>query len=461
MQIKSHTLVSSDFKTEWYKKWAKELKQDKNHLDNHDLLANKFWQNAIIIQALAERLDFSNGVSGVGFGVGRERVPAVLAKLGAQVTATDQDFSTDKAKHWQEHELAQGAQSLNALKICDPKIFKQNVAYMAVDMTKVPKKLHGKYDFAWSNCALGHLGSIDAGLKFIEASLECLKPGGWAVHTTELNVLSNTTTSEGGDTVIFRAKDVHNFYRDLTKKGYVCEPLLLTFGTDAHDARVSIRPKFGNDFSKIQVNGHLATQAILIIHKPVTWGTPVSRLTQAKRLNKLGVAYAKNLKTLAMYKRTNHTIKQILDSQRAPLAAIQIKPKTPVIKLKIKKGQEKELVIEFNNSSQVPLFSLYSRLGNSNPVVLATSGPNDRQSAFASKDWLGQDKNRVSSDLQIVSGKTAEPADYVKPGQQFGFLVKLDTSGVKKGAYSEEFSVVQESKGWVENSSVRLEITVY
>ena len=69
MKIRSHTLLFKDFNSKWYKKWAKELKQDKDHLDNHVLRANKFWQNAIIVQALWERGTFYKGACGIGFGV--------------------------------------------------------------------------------------------------------------------------------------------------------------------------------------------------------------------------------------------------------------------------------------------------------------------------------------------------------------------------------------------------------
>ncbi len=458
--IKSHTLIFSDFETKWYKKWAKELKQDKNHLDNHDLLANKFWQNAIIVEALTERLDFTNGVNGIGFGVGQERVPALLAKLGANVTASDQDFSTSKAKHWQQHELAQDAQSLNRLRICDPKIFSASVDYRAIDMTRIPKSVHGKYDFVWSNCALGHLGSIEAGLKFIEDSLDCLKPGGWAVHTTEFNVLSNTKTSEGGDTVIFRAKDIQAFYKSLSRRGYICEPLILTFGKSAKDARISMRPTFGNDFSKIQVNGHLATQAVLLIHKPLDVIATRTKPKVNTQLNRHTLSYVKNLATLATYKRRNKVLQSILDSQRASLRSVHIKPQKKELSVMLKRGQEKQIFIQYQSNSKHPLFGLYSRLADSNPIVLGTSSPNDRASLFANPSWSGKDSNRPSFDIQLVRGKKIEPADYVRTGDTFGFYVNLSAKNLKQGKYAEDFALVQELKGWIPGTTVTVHVDV-
>ncbi len=189
-KTKSRALQFSDFKTSWYQRWATELKQDNDHLDGFMLKSNKFWQNAAIIQALYEHKLLQEGTSGLGFGVGNERLPALLAKYNVDVTATDQDYRKTKALHWSKGELATGLKSLNKYGICDDGQLKKHVSYMPADMKKIPPSFNEKYDFVWSNCALGHLGSIKEGLSFINDSLSCLKPGGWSIHTTETNVLS-------------------------------------------------------------------------------------------------------------------------------------------------------------------------------------------------------------------------------------------------------------------------------
>jgi hypothetical protein len=442
----------SDFDSSWYKKWAKELKQDKDHLQDHQIRANKFWQNAALTEALYEQGVLEAGKSGIGFGVGQERLPALFAKYGVNVTATDQDFTTQKAGHWAKHELATSAQSLNKLGICPEDDFAAHVSYSPVDMKKVPKKFFDGFDFAWSNCALGHLGSLEAGLKFIEESLLCVKPGGTVVHTTEFNVLSNVTTSTGGDTVIFRAKDINRLYKKLTSLGYDCSPVYFTFGTDPVDARVSMRPQYGNDFSKIQVNGHIATQALLIIRRPLQ---PVNKV---KKHAQLTSAYLRNLKTLALYKNQNKQLSEALKSQKSNLAKIRITPQQKEVKVSLKKGTEKKVVLAFKNSSEVPLFGLYARLANSKPVVLGTSGPKDRDSAFSDTSWPGESKNRAAYDLRKADGETL--ADYIKPKEDFCFTFTLNTKNVKQGVYKESFCIVQESVGWVDESEITLNIRV-
>lgn len=461
--IDSHTLVKGDFSTSWYKRWAKELKQDKDHLDNHALRANKFWQNAIIVQALWERIDFTKpSVSGAGFGVGQERLPALFAKYGVHIMATDQDFTASKAKHWQKHELTNGAKSLNQLEICGSKLFKERVDYMAVDMTKIPSKLAGKYNFVWSNCALGHLGSIDAGLKFIEQSLSCLRPGGWAVHTTELNVLSNTKTADSGSTVIFRLRDIERLQKRLLSKGFELSPLQMTLGDNGADAKVSMRPQFGNDYSKIQVGGHLATQTLLIIHKPLKFSTGLnSRIARIKQARNLNSIYIQNLKKLKNYSHENPIIAEALKSQQAPLDAVKVEPEQKEVKIKIKQGETKEVLIDFINHSSIPLFSLYSRLAETKPILLGTSNPKDRASKFADKTWVGVDMNRPAHDLRIKRGQKYSLADYVKPNQNFSFAFVLNTNKLPKGIYEEELCVLQEFLGWIDGGKATLKVEVY
>jgi hypothetical protein len=455
--IQSHSMLRKDFSTDWYKKWAKALKQNKNHLDNHDLLANKFWQNAIIAQALWERGVITKDKRGLGFGVGQERLPALFASFGAEVTATDQDFKTKKAGYWAEHELATSTQSLNRVGICDKKIFDQKVDYMPANMTKIPAKLSGKYDFLWSNCALGHLGSIPAGLGFIEQSLNCLAPGGWAVHTTELNILSNGKTVEGGSTVIFRLKDLYALQNKLLREGYTCSTFELTLGDSPEDQRIAMRPLFGNDYSKIQVMGHLATQIVLLIHKPVTKLSPTKWAALAFRFKR---AYAKNLITMRRYRATDQTIKKVLNSQKASVGSVKLKPKKSVITVKIPKGKTKDVYIDYSNQSDIPLFSLFARLGDCKPLVMATEEPRDRKSLFSDVSWQGADKNRPGHRLWVRQPGGYEEADYILPGQAFSFLVTFNANKLDKGSYTEKLAVVQEELGWVKDSTVELAITI-
>jgi SAM-dependent methyltransferase len=418
-------------------------------------------------EALHERGLLRDGVKALGFGVGQERLPALFAKYGVRVMATDQDFTTRKAGHWAKHELAHGTQDLNRFKICDPEKFKDNVEYMPVDMTNIPKQLAGEYDFLWSNCALGHLGDIEKSLKFIKSSLDCLKPGGWAVHTTEFNILSDEETVTSGSTVVFRARDIYELQKSLTEKGYIVSPFILTLGNDPKDQRVSMRPIFGNDLSKIQVMGYLATQIVLIIQRPTVLKPARSNVAGMARLLSLKAAYQRNKTIINRYRTRDTTIKPILESQSAGIEALRIHPKREEVTVKVKQGESVDIRLKFINKSAVPIFSAFSRLGDSKPVVLATTNPNDRASSFMHDSWPGEDKNRLATDLWVRgTGKNAkkagewELADYVQPGQAFAFQPTLHTNGLAKGEYVEHFCLVQEYVGWVESSTVQVKIEI-
>ena len=79
--------------------------------------------------------------------------------------------------------------------------------FRVVDMNAVPDDLRG-FDFSWSSGAVEHLGSLAAGADFVLAQMDCLRPGGVAVHTTEFLVSSDVDTVEAGGTVFYRRRDV-------------------------------------------------------------------------------------------------------------------------------------------------------------------------------------------------------------------------------------------------------------
>lgn len=452
--LESHSCNRADFTTKWYKRWAKELLQDDAHREEYDLHANKFWQNAVMTQLLHERGMLKKGKKAVGFGVGRERLPALFAKYGVQVMATDQDFQTTKADHWAARELATSAYSLNKLGICPRKQFAELVDYMPVDMTQVPEELHEQYDFLWSNCALGHLSSIPEGLRFIEESLRCLKPGGWAVHTTEVNVLSNRDTVVDGDTVIFRLKDLHELQARLLQKGYIMQPLRLTLGEMPEDKRISLSPQFGNDYSKIQFRDHLLTQVVLVVHKPTE---PLSLRAKIAQQIVEYRAYSANLAAMSRYKRTDPIMRHFRSSKSVAAHALSIRPHNQKLRVTIPKGGSKTVRLHFTNESPAMLFGAATGL-HANPVVLATNGPLNRDSPFHHPSWLS--KNRPSATVEQKTGKQHQRVEYVAPGEDLSFNLTLNAKKLAPGNYRERFCLVQELVDWLPGTEVEVNVQV-
>src|SRR5207253_9140865 len=143
----------------------------------------------------------------VGFGVGREPVIPAFANLGVEVVATDLEPDSREALGWvRSNQHAHGTvDDMLRQGVCDPDKFRELVSWRAVDMRSIPDDLRG-FDFCWSVCSLEHLGTLAAGLDFIENSLKTLVPGGIAVHTTAFNVHSNEDTLETGPSVAYRER---------------------------------------------------------------------------------------------------------------------------------------------------------------------------------------------------------------------------------------------------------------
>jgi SAM-dependent methyltransferase len=162
--------------------------------ESHLAMHRKGWEHAYIAQALAERDLLRPGRRGLGFAVGREGLPALFANLGCDVMATDLSPDDTTSAQWAETgQHASGVDAVNFRGIVAPEVLRSRVSFRAVDMRAIPADLRG-FDFVWSSCSLEHLGTIGRGLRFILDALECVRPGGFAVHTTEFNLSSNRWT---------------------------------------------------------------------------------------------------------------------------------------------------------------------------------------------------------------------------------------------------------------------------
>jgi len=226
----------------------------------------KTWEFVFICQALYERGLLRPGARGLGFGVGGEPLTAFFAAEGCRITATDMAPEAAAGSGWVE--TAQHAGGKEALRrpFCPAPMFDANVEFRFCDMNHVPDDLKG-YDFCWSACALEHLGSIEHGLAFIQRSLDCLKPGGFAVHTTEFNLSSNDETVTEGSTVLFRKRDMEELSRRVAAAGHTMAPLDLNPGYGEVDRYIDVPPYRVEPHLKLALQGYAATSIGVIIRK--------------------------------------------------------------------------------------------------------------------------------------------------------------------------------------------------
>jgi hypothetical protein len=238
------------------------------------LLHRKFWEWAYIVHIAQSRGVVSAGKRALGFGVGAERMPALFAKGGMQVTATDAPQSIDNSQGWSSSgQYSNTIETLPYSGVLEKEEFLERVHFQECDMNNIGDDVQG-YDFCWSSCALEHLGSLRLGMDFIINSVEkTLKVGGVACHTTEFNLSSNDETVESGDTVLFRRKDLDALIAELRQRGHKVDEFVVA--PDAHflDGYVdtppfaSPTPTTGPAHLKLELYGYACTSVGITVQR--------------------------------------------------------------------------------------------------------------------------------------------------------------------------------------------------
>jgi SAM-dependent methyltransferase len=227
----------------------------------------KVWENAYIVAVLLAEGLIRPGARGLGFGCGRERIPALLASRGVEILATDAPPEETFNQGWATtNQYAASEDDLLFPEIIPEPDFRRLVRYAPVDMNAIPDLLDGHFDFCWSSCALEHLGSLRHGLDFIENSLRSLRPGGIAVHTTEFNLSSNDETIETSGLSIYRRRDIEDICLRLASAGHEVFPLNLHPGHEAIDEYIDA-PPYSLPHLKLMVGKFTLTSIGLVVKK--------------------------------------------------------------------------------------------------------------------------------------------------------------------------------------------------
>lgn len=146
------------FHTAWYEEWREKMKLVMVH--------RKMWEWCAIAQALEERGMLREGRAGCGFAVGKEPLTSLFASLGAKVTATDA-FSIG-AEGWADtNQHAAALEDIYFPEIVTEELFHRNVEFQFADMRNAATFPDQQFDFLWSSCAFEHLGSLEAGERFV------------------------------------------------------------------------------------------------------------------------------------------------------------------------------------------------------------------------------------------------------------------------------------------------------
>src|SRR5215212_2870080 len=283
---------SRDFETQWYRRWAQLIAAGAPALDEFgpdfarvfgkvwdgmkflpDLTPNyrhrKLWEWCAITEALNNEGQLAPGRTGCGFAVGREPLPSLFAGMGASVLASD--FGSEGDSWGQSGQQARDLEQIRWPGLVSKSAFEQLVRFKSADMRDLQALGDEQFDFLWSSCALEHLGSLEAGIRFIEDSVARLRPGGVAVHTTEYNVGSAENTLEEGGCVIYRKKDILQLSDRLRETGAQLAEPNFDAGNDLPDTEPDLPPYYesGRQHVKLMIGGHIATSILLVIKAPL------------------------------------------------------------------------------------------------------------------------------------------------------------------------------------------------
>jgi hypothetical protein len=228
----------------------------------------KLWEWVFVIHHLKQAGVLKKGNRGIGFGVGRERLPALFAKYGVQVTATDASEELGKSVGWvKTNEHSSGVTQLLYPSIVDNDIVRSNVTHRACDMNRIDGDLTD-FDFTWSCCCFEHLGSLEAGVEFVINSVEkTLKIGGVACHTTEFNLSSDNDTLREGATVLYRKRDMLELVNRLRERGHEVETFSVAPDSHYLDGYVDVPPYADNPHLKLALAGYTTTSVGIVVRR--------------------------------------------------------------------------------------------------------------------------------------------------------------------------------------------------
>lgn len=274
-----HGLVSkpttqADMESPWFAYWCQQLRIA-------PIYHRKIWEYAFVLQCLHEHGLLREGATAMGFGCGEEPMASYFAARGMDVLMTDLNAKQAASKGWvQTSQHAPSRDAAFRAELVGREAFDARVRHSFVDMNAVPE-VALPYDFCWSICAMEHLGSIEAGLAFVENSLKVVKPGGLAVHTTEYNYLSEFHTREHGEVVLFLRRHFEQLAQRLRANGHELLGPDFSVGDGVLDTFIDLPPYPGEtggwpltlddpEFPahlKLSISGYAATCFGLVVRK--------------------------------------------------------------------------------------------------------------------------------------------------------------------------------------------------
>jgi SAM-dependent methyltransferase len=224
-----------DMKTEWYKKWQQAFGLSGIH--------RKGWEVAIIAETLESHGLLAAGYRGIEYGCGSGLVSRYVAAQGANVLATDLLNPSWVGTHSGFGELA-NLQRVET-RVVDMNWLNGESGAGAVEVEA--------FDFSWSICSMDHCGSTWLTKRFLLNQLNCLKPGGLAVHTAEYTISVGLPRS--GGTAWLDWTDMVDLQILMQSLGHELAPIDWNIGDCVEDHMIDMPPYGGPVHLKPEVSG--------------------------------------------------------------------------------------------------------------------------------------------------------------------------------------------------------------
>lgn len=238
-----------------------------------NLFHRKHWE-WVFIHVTADRHGLLEpGRSALGFGVGTEPLVSAFAARGVGVVATDQP--AESAGAWaSSNQHASERTALWRERVCDRSVFEQLVSFRAVDMTDLPDDL-GVHDLVWSSCCFEHLGSPQAGIEFVRRSMQFVRPGGIAVHTTEFDpsrfrpLKESGSVADGHYVVFYRRREISELILRLREDGFEVEMDWRVSRRHPMERKVDRPPYTHDPHLRVEMAGRVVTSIGLVVRRPL------------------------------------------------------------------------------------------------------------------------------------------------------------------------------------------------
>lgn len=235
----------------------------------------KFWEFAAIAHALDKLGVVKRGTRGIGFGCGVEPLASFFVNQGSDVVVSDAPAQGEWAR---TNQHSQGLEMTRHKLLIDSNTYAKHASFRAIDMNNLPKDVtSGKFDFVYSGGALEHVGGEAKSIAFIMNSLQALKPGGVAAHTTEFVISSDSTRNVNVPWMTVFTKTVWtNLLKRIEDAGYeVIGPMNYGVGQDPSPIDWGRPYRAPHHFNLVAYREHphnkdpfVHTSVLLLVRKP-------------------------------------------------------------------------------------------------------------------------------------------------------------------------------------------------